>query len=167
MKYRIETEYAWYDTPEGSKVILVYFIQNVPFTFDELPEIARNLPEVTQSADGNKRWSTEEMYKASMYLMAEECHPMMYELEIENPELLPVDWCLCSSVVEQGFCKAQVASSNLVEGFGELAQLVERLLCKQDVSGSSPLFSTCPSYAADIHSSLAQWQSKRLLIARS
>jgi hypothetical protein len=24
--------------------------------------------------------------------------------------------CLCSSVVEQGFCKAQVASSNLVEG---------------------------------------------------
>jgi hypothetical protein len=25
---------------------------------------------------------------------------------------------------------------------GELAQLVERLLCKQDVNGSSPLFST-------------------------
>ena len=24
--------------------------------------------------------------------------------------------CLCSSAVEQGFCKAQVASSNLVEG---------------------------------------------------
>jgi hypothetical protein len=26
---------------------------------------------------------------------------------------------------------------------GGLAQLVERLLCKQDVSGSSPLTSTC------------------------
>ena len=91
MKYQLETEYAWYDTQEGSKVILVYLIQNVPFTFDELPEIARNLPEVEQTANENKRWSTEEMYKASMYLMAEECHPMMYELEIENPELLPVD----------------------------------------------------------------------------
>ena len=91
MKYQIETEYAWYDTQEGSKVILVYMIQNVPFTFDELPEIARNLPEVTETADGNKRWSTEEMYKASMYLMAEECHPMCFELEIANPELLPVD----------------------------------------------------------------------------
>ena len=91
MKYQLETEYAWYDTPEGSKVILVYFIQNVPFTFDELPEIARNLPEVVKAADESKRWSTEEMYRASMYLMAEECHPMMYELEIENPELLPVD----------------------------------------------------------------------------
>ena len=55
MKYRIETEYAWYDTPEGSKVILVYMIQNVPFTFDELPEIARNLPEVVKAADESKR----------------------------------------------------------------------------------------------------------------
>jgi hypothetical protein len=26
-----------------------------------------------------------------MYLMLEECHPMLYELELENPELLPVD----------------------------------------------------------------------------
>ncbi len=91
MNYRIDTEYAWYDTPEGSKVILVYMIQNVPFTFDELPEIARNLPEVVQTADENKRWSAEEMYKSSIYLMMEECHPMLHELEIENPELLPVD----------------------------------------------------------------------------
>jgi len=91
MKYHIDTKYAWYDTQEGSKVILVYFIQNVPFTFDELPEIARNFPEVVKSADENKRWSTDEMYRASMYLMLEECHPMMHELELENPELLPVD----------------------------------------------------------------------------
>ena len=68
----------------------VYFIQNVPFTFDELPEIARNLPEVI-NLPMEQKMVTEEMYKASMYLMAEECHPMMYELEIENPELLPVD----------------------------------------------------------------------------
>ena len=116
MKYQLNTEYAWYDTPEGSKVVLMYFIMNVPFTFDELPEIARNLPEVEQSANDNKRWTSDQMYKASMYLMSEECHPMMYELELENPELLPVDWRPRSSVVEQGFCKAQVASSNLVRG---------------------------------------------------
>ena len=118
MKYQIETEYAWYDTPEGSKVILVYMIQNVPFTFDELPEIARNLPEVVKDADESKRWSTEEMYRASMYLMMEECHPMMYELEIENPRtftcrLMPT---VCS-VVEQGFCKrSSVQVRNLVGG---------------------------------------------------
>jgi len=90
MKYRIETKYAWYDH-EGEHLVLLYLIQNIPFTFDELPEIARNLPEVVQTANGNKRWSSEEMYKSSVYLMLEECHPMCFELELENPELLPVD----------------------------------------------------------------------------
>ena len=31
-------------------------------------------------------------------------------------------------------------------GFGALAQLVERLLCKQDVNGSNPLGSTISSH---------------------
>tara|TARA_R100001480_G_scaffold51051_1_gene64400 strand:- start:507 stop:845 length:339 start_codon:yes stop_codon:yes gene_type:complete len=91
MKYRINTTYAWYDHHEGSVLILVYFIQNVPFTFDELPEIAKSHPEVITLADNGKRWTPEDLYRASSYLMLEECHPMMYELEIENPELLPVD----------------------------------------------------------------------------
>ena len=34
------------------------------------------------------------------------------------------------------------ASEYLVERCGGLAQLVERLLCKQEVSGSTPLIST-------------------------
>ena len=29
-------------------------IQGIPFTFDELPEIARNLPEVVETAEENK-----------------------------------------------------------------------------------------------------------------
>ena len=42
---------------------------------------------------------------------------------------------------------ANVSGNNLwlgseIEMIGGLAQLVERLLCKQDVSGSSPLTST-------------------------
>ena len=89
MKYRIETKYAWYN--KGSTLILIYYIQNVPFTFDELPEIAKQHPEVIKLADEEKRWEPEDLYRASMYLMMEECHPMMYELELENPELLPVD----------------------------------------------------------------------------
>ncbi len=91
MKYHIDTKYAWYDHHEGSTLILLYFIQNVPFTFDELPEIAKSHPEVVTLADQEKRWEPEELYKSSMYLMAEECHPLMFDLELENPELLPVD----------------------------------------------------------------------------
>ena len=89
--YQLRTEYAWYDTKEGNKVCLFYFIQNVPFTFDELPEIARNLPEVEMAANDNKRWTPEDLYLASTYLMMEEAHPLMYELEVDKPELLPVD----------------------------------------------------------------------------
>ena len=58
-------------------------IQNVPFTFDELPEIAKSQPEVVKVADEGKRWTVEEMYRTSMYLVSEECHPMMFDLELE------------------------------------------------------------------------------------
>ena len=90
MKYRIDTKYAWYDH-EGEHLILLYLIQNIPFTFDELPELARQNPSVIQLANSYPRVTAEDMYRASIYLMMEECHPMMYELELENPELLPVD----------------------------------------------------------------------------
>ena len=89
MKYRIETSYAWYN--RETMLILIYFIQGIPFTFDELPEIARQHREVLQIAKEEKSWEPEELYQASIYLMMEECHPMMYELDIENPELLPLD----------------------------------------------------------------------------
>jgi hypothetical protein len=91
MKYRIDTTYAWYGGENGSCLILVYLIQNIPFTFDELPEIAKYQSEILETADNGKKWTIEEMYRASMYLMAEECHPMVFDLELENPELLPVD----------------------------------------------------------------------------
>jgi hypothetical protein len=28
----------------------------------------------------------------SNYLIMEECHPLMFELDLENPEELPCDW---------------------------------------------------------------------------
>ena len=52
MKYVIETNYAWYN--KESTLILVYFINGVPFTFDELPEIAKQHPEVIEIANSEK-----------------------------------------------------------------------------------------------------------------
>ena len=89
MKYVIETNYAWYN--KESTLILVYFINGVPFTFDELPEIAKQHPEVIEIANSEKRWEPEDIGIASAYLILEECHPMLFEMEIENPELLPSD----------------------------------------------------------------------------
>ena len=36
MKYRIDAKYCWYN--KGTQLVLLYFINGVPFTFDELPE---------------------------------------------------------------------------------------------------------------------------------
>ena len=127
MKYRIETSYAW-DNRE-TMLILIYFIQGIPFTFDELPEIARQHPEVLQIAKEEKSWEPEELYRASMYLMMEECHPMLYELDIENPELLPLDWQIHKTTL--------YLKSNQINA--PVAQLVERGFCKADVVGSSPI----------------------------
>ena len=91
MKYHINTKYAWYISEAGEQIVLLYFIQNVPFTFDELPKIVRSCPEVIELIKDEKRWTPEEMYRSSSYLMMEECHPMLFELELENPELMPVD----------------------------------------------------------------------------
>jgi hypothetical protein len=65
---------------------------------------------------------------------------------------IELTYCLRSSVVEQGFCKAQVASSNLVRGFGSryahsierrqlcgVSSAVERYPSKLDVVGSIPI----------------------------
>ena len=89
MKYLIHTRYCWYDNRD--KLVFMYFIQNLPFTFDELPEIAKEDLEIVTLAEQEKSWEPEDLYKAYSYLMEEECHPMMFELELENPALVPVD----------------------------------------------------------------------------
>ncbi len=55
-----------------------------------------------------------------------------------------VSHCGSSSVVEYNLAKVGVAGSNPVfrSKYGALAQLGERLLCTQEVSGSIPLGST-------------------------
>ena len=48
MEYRIDTAYVWLETHEDTQVVLMYFINNIPFTFDEFPELARSNPEAIQ-----------------------------------------------------------------------------------------------------------------------
>ena len=89
MKYRIDTRYCWYN--KKTQIVLMYLINQVPFTFDELPAVAKDDPEIVEIADNEKSYEQEDLYKAYSYLMAEECHPLEYELELENADLLPVD----------------------------------------------------------------------------
>jgi hypothetical protein len=89
MKYRIDTRYVWYN--KGTMIVLMYFINQVPFTFDELPDEHLFDLELIKLADNERRFEPEDLYKTSFYLIDEECHPMLFEVELENPEMLPAD----------------------------------------------------------------------------
>ena len=89
MKYRIDTTHVWYN--EGSQIVLMYFINHIPFTFDELPDESIYDLELIKIADNERRYEPEDLYRTSFYLIDEQCHPMLFELELENPEMLPVD----------------------------------------------------------------------------
>jgi hypothetical protein len=91
MKYKLSTSYRWVDEKDESFLTKMYFIENIPFTFDELPQIAEDDPEIILEASSNHRYTAEELYKYSSYLMEEEAHPLAFVLDLENPELLPVD----------------------------------------------------------------------------
>lgn len=87
MKYRITSHYCYHE----GVIVDMYFINGIPFTFDDLPTVMQDDPYVQVEADGNVDYSAEEMYMWSNYLIMEECHPLLFELDLENPESLPQD----------------------------------------------------------------------------
>jgi hypothetical protein len=87
MKYQLSQSYCFY----LGNVVRMYFIQGLPYTFDELPTLIQDHPSVQTEALQNRDYDDEDMYKWSNYLMEELMHPLMFELEYENPDLLPKD----------------------------------------------------------------------------
>jgi hypothetical protein len=92
MKYKIEQQYCWYKLETKWQIVLMFYISGVPFTFNELTEVELNDPKIVELANKNIKWEVEDLYIKSVYLIEEECHPLLFELEIENPEeLMKID----------------------------------------------------------------------------
>ena len=91
MKYKLNVGYRWIDTPNESFIVKMYFIQEMPYTFDEIPQVIQDDPEIILEASENHRYSDEDIYLSSIYLGLEDAHPLMHVLEYENPECLPID----------------------------------------------------------------------------
>jgi len=91
MKYKITTKYCWYNN--ASMIVKMYFINGVPFTFDELSLLKSSDPEIIALADKERDYDPELLYSSSFYLIDEQAHPLVYDmnLELENPEDLPED----------------------------------------------------------------------------
>ena len=94
--YTIDSTYCWYSdwTNKHERIVLMYSINGIPFTFDELEDLEQteeDLPTIKMIADYEQKYNTEDLYNNFAYLMQEQVHPLMFELELTNPEDLPDD----------------------------------------------------------------------------
>jgi hypothetical protein len=90
MKYKLTKSYCWFEVESMKRVVKMYFINNVPFTWDDLTDDEEdNIAYFEAWAnDYGRIFDNEYMFRASGYLVMEECHPCFFEMELENEELL-------------------------------------------------------------------------------
>ena len=69
MKYKISTNFCWFRG--GSMIVKMYFINGMPFTFDELPEGHLREQDLIKEADKHRTFNDDEMYQYYGYLVEE------------------------------------------------------------------------------------------------
>jgi|TARA_B100001094_G_scaffold161127_1_gene155844 hypothetical protein len=87
MKGRITRKYCYLD----GKIVDMWYIQGIPFTFEEIPQPMAELDEVEHEAEDATGYDMQDMMRWSEYLIAEQCHPLLFTVEefIENYEEVP------------------------------------------------------------------------------
>ena len=85
MKYRITRKYVFLD----KEPVLMYFIEHMPFQFDSLDRVDKEDIWVLSEAATNEEYTLTDVINSSDYLLQEECHPVLCELDLINPELIP------------------------------------------------------------------------------
>jgi hypothetical protein len=88
MKYKITISYNWYKTEYDKFIIKTYYINGIAFTFDEISPIIQDDPEIIKKANEHLTYDPEFFYLKSFYLIDEQAHPMLFEMDLENPEVL-------------------------------------------------------------------------------
>ena len=69
--------------------VLMYFIENMAFAFDVLDKIDKQDKWILAEAAINEEYTLKDVIRSSEYLLQEECHPVLFELDLVNPELIP------------------------------------------------------------------------------
>ncbi len=84
-KYTITRKHVFVD----NEPVLMYFVENIPFAFDVLEKEQKEDKWILSEAAINPEYTLEDIFRFSDYLIAEECHPVLFELDLVNPEVLP------------------------------------------------------------------------------
>ena len=85
MKYKITRKHVFLDKDP----VLMYFIENMAFAFDVLDKIDREDKWILAEAAIHEEYTLKDVIRSSEYLLQEECHPVFFELDLVNPELIP------------------------------------------------------------------------------
>ena len=91
-KIRITYNYCYLQVNStDKKIVQMWKIMGIPFTFDELPELVQELEDVKLDADTSMEYTMEDLFRYSDYLIAEACHPVLFDMSdmIENYEEVP------------------------------------------------------------------------------
>jgi hypothetical protein len=67
MSYKITYSYNWYRTDNERFIIKTYHINSIPFTFDELPAIVQDDPEIIKMAEEQLTLSPEIFYQKAFF----------------------------------------------------------------------------------------------------
>ena len=83
--YTISRKHVFVD----NEPVLMYYVENIPFAFDILENDQKQDKWIFSEAAINPEDTLEDIFRFSDYLIAEECHPVLFELDLVNPEVLP------------------------------------------------------------------------------
>ena len=87
--FEVSSSLVWYN--DEKMIVKMFFLNDIPFTFDELPIGYLWDQDLVKEANTNRSFEIEDVYRGSNYLMHEQCHPCFDMIEISNPEVLPDD----------------------------------------------------------------------------
>ena len=85
MKYTITRKHVFLD----KEPVLMYFIENMAFSFDVLERQEKQDKWILSECAINEEYTLRDVITSSEYLLQEECHPVLFELDLVNPELIP------------------------------------------------------------------------------
>ena len=90
MKLRITKAYCWHSPEKSIKnVVMMYFLNSMPFTWDDLTEEEEADPSVVIQANNNLTYTPEDLFRSSAYLIMEEAHPLIFEVSCDEESIFP------------------------------------------------------------------------------
>jgi len=87
--YTVQQSFNWFN--DGSKIVKMYCLNGIPFTFDELPVGHLYDRDLIDEANKNREFDIDDVYYGSNYLIMEECHPCFDTIVVRNRDELPDD----------------------------------------------------------------------------